>query len=184
MNPLLELDHLFFQKINMEWTGPFLDTVMPIITDLHHQPVVLLGIFPLLVGIWVYRQKSRAIQALLAAIIAVGVSDTLCHRVLKPVFERDRPAAANVPHKLRTTDHTGLSFPSNHAANNMAGAIIIATAVPGYGWIFIVFALMVAYSRIYVGVHFPLDVVAGIAVGVIVGMIVRIGARRWIKERG
>ncbi len=184
VNPLIELDQTLFHKVNSEWTSPLLDMVMPILTDLHRQPVVLLGLFPLLVGIWVYRQKTRALQALLAVTIAVGASDIICHRVLKPLFERERPAAAGIEYHLRTTAHTGLSFPSNHAANNMAGAVILATAIPGYGWVFILFALLVAYSRIYVGVHFPLDVAAGLAVGLAIGLIVRFGARRWIKTQG
>ena len=61
---------------------------------------------------------------------------------------------------------TGKSFPSGHAANNLAVATVLLLFYPRRGWIYLPIALLIAYSRIYTGAHWPLDVLAGMALGV------------------
>jgi undecaprenyl-diphosphatase len=67
--------------------------------------------------------------------------------------------------------HTfGSSFPSGHAATSVAGAVALAAILPrGLVW-FLLLAAAIAYSRVYVGVHYPVDVVAGALVGAAVGL--------------
>jgi undecaprenyl-diphosphatase len=66
---------------------------------------------------------------------------------------------------------TGRSFPSGHAANNLAVATALLLFYPRRGWIYLPIALLIAYSRIYTGAHWPLDVVTGMALGVAGGWI-------------
>jgi undecaprenyl-diphosphatase len=66
---------------------------------------------------------------------------------------------------------TGRSFPSGHAANNMAVATVLLLLFPGRGWLYLPVALLIAYSRIYTGSHWPLDVVAGMLLGIAGGWI-------------
>ena len=85
---------------------------------------------------------------------------------LKVWVARDRPTlATSVPEPLLEAPST-YSFPSGHATVAFACATILALAVPRLRWPLYALAGLIAFSRVYVGVHFPLDVVAGAALGV------------------
>ena len=104
-----------------------------------------------------------------AAVRGVGsllVSSALVNVVLKPVFGRVRPDAAGITQgrALDRSLHT-LSFPSGHSASAAAFATGVAMESPWAGALVAPVALGVGYSRVHVGVHYPGDVVAGMAVG-------------------
>jgi undecaprenyl-diphosphatase len=70
---------------------------------------------------------------------------------------------------LVNTTQSGRSFPSGHAANNMAVATVLILFYRRWGWFYLPVALSIAYARIYTGSHWPLDVLAGLILGVIIG---------------
>ena len=117
---------------------------------------------------------------ILVLIMSVGLTDFVSYRVIKSTADRARPELAGVPVVLRTTHHSGSSFPSNHAANAFAAATILSAAIPGSGLLVYFIAFLVAYSRVYVGVHFPLDVFAGALLGLVIAFSVRIFLRTYI----
>ena len=97
---------------------------------------------------------------------------------LKALVGRDRPYV-HVPEAdplVRTT--IGQSFPSGHAATSFAGAVVLTYLFPRGASAFFALAAAVAFSRVYVGVHYPSDVVAGAAVGAAVGLLAVIAVRR------
>jgi len=94
------LDRSLFLLLNRSWTGPFLDAVMPVLTDPHRANWILYGGAPALLAFWFWRERRRALQVLVVGALAV----------------------------------------------------------------------LVAYSRVYCGVHFPGDVLAGLAVGALIGV--------------
>src|SRR5690606_13636030 len=104
---------------------------------------------------------------ILAIGIAIGVTDAFNYRVLKKLSQRSRPPhSQDFRHTLRLKNSpSDPSFPSNHAANMFASATVLAAAIPHLGWAAWLLAFLVAYSRPYVGVHFPLDVIFGALVG-------------------
>ena len=86
---------------------------------------------------------------------------------------RDRPPLVDPePATLVELPHTS-SFPSGHATVAFACATAIALAVPRLRWPVFVLAALIAFSRVYVGVHYPLDVLAGAFLGVGIGFAVR-----------
>ena len=93
--------------------------------------------------------------------------------LLKAVVERPRPfrALPQVDPLLHGT--LGASFPSGHAATSFAGATFLALAAPRLAPALFALAAAVAYSRVYVGVHYPLDVVAGAVLGAAVTLVFR-----------
>lgn len=199
MDWLLELDREIFIFINGRMSNCVLDQTMPIVTDLHKQPAFWFCI-GLLITVSILRKRDkesssadgrrlRAKKWICGVLIlgaSMGLSDLAAYRGIKVWVQRDRPEAAGVPTVLRTNSHSGWSFPSNHAANNFALArtiqILAPTyAIPAYG-----FASLVAFSRVYVGVHYPSDVLGGGVVGFLCASFVSALARRlraWWKRR-
>jgi undecaprenyl-diphosphatase len=178
---LIEMDRSLFELINLVWTNVVLDFVLPRITDLHKQSWFILSAFALL-GVWVWRQKTHALKWILVLVLSVGFSDLFAYRVVKKTVARPRPQYSGVNYQLRTNHHSGDSFPSNHAANMFAAATILSGAFPAFAPGFFLIALMVAYSRVYVGVHFPIDVITGALIGLMIAMITRRIFGDWLRS--
>ena len=97
--------------------------------------------------------------------------------LLKAELGRDRPPLARPdPEPLVRLPATH-SFPSGHATVSFACATVLALAVPRLRWPLFALAALIAFSRVYVGVHYPLDVIAGAVLGVAVGLVVRSAGR-------
>jgi undecaprenyl-diphosphatase len=127
------------------------------------------------------RRAMAAWQTGLALLLAWGVSDG----VFKPLVHRPRPDV-----RLEATNMVGappstLSFPSGHASSCAAGALMLSSAWPPARAAFWLLAIGISASRVYLGVHYPSDVLAGLLVGWLVAWFVR-GRTRWrfSTERG
>ncbi len=97
--------------------------------------------------------------------------------LLKATIDRDRPPLANPdPEPLVRLPDTG-SFPSGHATVAFACATVLALAVPRLALPFFALATIVAWSRVYVGVHYPLDVLTGAILGVLLAFAVTSAGR-------
>ena len=166
---LAAADRWLLLKINRDWTSRFLDMTMPVITDIHKVPWFAFGVAPVALGLWLWKGRKRSLQVLVVASLAMGGADLLAHRVIKPSVARLRPERAGEPVKMRAPANGAYGFPSNHAINMGAAASVLTVAYPGGFWIFASAAALIAYSRVYVGAHYPADVLAGLALGVAIG---------------
>jgi undecaprenyl-diphosphatase len=106
-------------------------------------------------------------------LLAVAAADGLAC-LLKAAIGAKRPAE---PNALITIPHSH-SFPSGHAATAFAAATVLSALLPRGAPGFLVLAAAIGYSRIYVGVHWPLDVVGGAVVGVVTALLLLAVARR------
>ncbi len=106
---------------------------------------------------------------------------------LKALVDRDRPPLRYPePKPLVHVPHDA-SFPSGHAATSFAAATILTFAFPRLGAPLFVLAAAVAFSRVYDGVHYPLDVIGGAALGILVALALRFLVRhrmRAVRETG
>jgi undecaprenyl-diphosphatase len=100
-------------------------------------------------------------------VLAVAVAD-LASRGLKAVFDVERPNVRYAEPKPLVPAPHDAAFPSGHAATSFAAATILTVAAPRLGPLWLVLALAVGFSRVYVGVHYPLDIVGGAVLGVAV----------------
>ena len=107
--------------------------------------------------------SSRRWQVLLWVAVA-DVAAHLSTDVLKALIHRDRPHV----HTLVAKPHSH-SFPSGHAMTSFACAVVLASYLPRLRVPLYILAALIAFSRAYVGVHFPLDVLAGSVLGLLLG---------------
>ena len=185
---LLSIDTSLFVFLNTRLTHPILDSVMPFITEQEHWYPVLAGLV-LAMAIW---GGKRGRMAAVAFIIAVVLADQVASALLKPVFGRVRPCNALTAEQCRLLvgRSSAMSFPSAHATNSFAMATVVTWRFPKAAWLCFLIAAAVAYSRVYVGVHYPLDAIAGAVVGALVGKLaiwIVVAARERIdawRERG
>lgn len=179
--PLRGADHFLFRQINQVWTSPWLDRLMPVLTDPHKVPLFVWGVAPAAVAVWLFAKRGRGLAILVGLALTIGATDMISHRIVKPAFKRARPEQAGVPLVLRTRSHYDHSFPSNHAALSFAGAAFMAAVYPPLAWPGFAIASVIAYSRVYVGVHFPFDAAGGALLGLILGTL---GARLFLRLAG
>lgn len=128
-------------------------------------PVILLA------AALIYVQRKRGAILLLAAASALIVNDFLGHHILKEIFARTRPCHVldileNVPHCTQS-----FSFPSNHSSNIFTIAALISLCHKNTTLLAGMIALMVGFSRIYLGLHYPSDVIAGAFCGIVMGFL-------------
>jgi undecaprenyl-diphosphatase len=109
---------------------------------------------------------------LVLTVLAVAVTD-LAARGLKDVFDVERPSQRYVsPKPLLHTAHDP-SFPSGHASTSFAAATILTSFAPRAAPLWFLLALAIGFSRVYVGVHYPLDIAGGAVLGVVVATALR-----------
>ncbi len=126
--------------------------------------LVWLALALVLAALW------RRPALLLLVLAADGAADLLAD-ALKRLTGEQRPAFRYPePPALVHVPHDG-SFPSGHAATSFACATVLAAFAPRLAPVLLVLAAAIAFSRVYVGVHYPLDVVAGAALGAAVGLV-------------
>ena len=152
----------------MEWLrafhAPWLDAVMTWTSAAGGAGIVWL----VLALIAMCRPRSRA--AAWRVLLAVMLSYALVDAVLKPAINRSRPALVEA-----TTERglpalpTTAAFPSGHATASFAAAVTVASMWPRSTAVWWVLAALVGYSRIYLGHHYPLDVIAGAILGIAIG---------------
>ena len=124
------LDRYLFEWINTGMSNSFFDQWMPYFTDLHKQPGFLKVTLPILLITWIIQSRWEVLKVLLAVSLCVAIADGFTYRVLKQNFKRERPAVAEKNVNIRTERYAGYSFPSNHAANNFAGATVLSYFYP------------------------------------------------------
>ena len=126
------------------------------------------GIVSIVIFLWLKRMRGLAL--VLATALAVSISDFL-GATLKELIARDRPCHVLSHIKDIANCSNGFSFPSNHAVNSFTFATIVTLAYKNLTFLLYVSALLIGYSRIYLGVHYPTDVLSGALLGILIGFL-------------
>jgi undecaprenyl-diphosphatase len=117
----------------------------------------------------------------LVTLVALGVT-SLATEQLKQVFDRARPPYGADPVTAVVDIPTSASFPSGHASTSFAAAVALAVLVPKWRVPALLLAALVGFSRIYLGVHYTLDVVAGAVLGAAIGYVIARAAQRLLPR--
>ena len=154
-----------FVLINQKGQNYFFDWFMPFMTDLKN----FIYVFPLL-AIWIlWREKQRGILTLVFLGLTITITDQFSSHFLKDWVGRIRPCHVLEQVRLVLTDcNTSYSFPSSHAVNIFAAAYFLSQPLKRFAFPFYFIASLVAYSRVYIGIHYPLDNLLGAGIGILV----------------
>jgi undecaprenyl-diphosphatase len=172
---IIQWDHSFFITINSQWTNPVFDRLMPFMRNSWHW-------IPVYMFLLVFMLLNFRIKGLWWAVFflaTVAATDMIGMYVFKEGIERYRPCRnSELEGQVRllvSECGSGWSFISNHAANHFGMAtfffLTFRRISKPAAWIAIFWAFLIAYSQVYVGLHFPLDVLCGAMLGVAFGAI-------------
>jgi len=161
---LSELDISLFYWINTHFQSRTFQKFMQFISI--KQNFIWPGTACLLFFLWL--KKIRALALIVAVGLAVWVSDSL-GAILKELIARDRPCHTLANVRDIASCSNSFSFPSNHAINSFTVATITSLAYKNLAFFLYILALLIGYSRVYLGVHYPTDVLAGALCGTLLG---------------
>ena len=175
MEWLLEKDGQLLLGLREIVCHPALDGVMKFVSKLgdHGMIWIAIGVLFLLMGfrkkVW-FRNGFLVLFSLLADLI-------LCNKLLKPLVDRTRPYYV-LDYEPMIPPVGDASFPSGHTAVSFAAATAIYAINKKWGIVAYIFAVVMGFSRLYLGVHFPLDVVCGAIVGTVAAKLVLFLAKK------
>jgi undecaprenyl-diphosphatase len=166
LDAVLRWDERIFHVLNGTWHNPIFDRVLPLVTDAG--TFTLPFVVAALVIVWVGRM--RGLRFLILAVISVVVADAIGTHIFKYSLLRARPCMALTDVRLLVGCTSLPSLPSNHAVNASVLATLAGLSIPRLWPLATALVLLIGYSRVYVGVHYPLDVLAGSVLGVAVAL--------------
>ncbi len=171
---LIQIDQQIFFFINKDLSNSFFDWLMPFLRNKYFWTPLYLFLI-----IFLARNYGKwGVTCLLFIVLTFGLCDFFSASVVKPAFERLRPCndiSLKGEINSRVACGSGFSFPSTHATNHFGIAMfLVGTFYSRWKWIAplaLFWAFSVAFAQVYVGVHFPIDVLTGALLGCLIGYL-------------
>lgn len=171
---LIKLDRHLFYFVNHQLANSIFDLVMPWLRN----PRFWIPLYIFIIGFCVYRYKKQGLIIILLLALSAGFADFTSASIVKPLMKRARPcrdAVVSQTDIVRVNCGTGYSFPSTHATDHFAMAFFLVMLFrKKWRWIWLwalLWAGLISFAQVYVGVHFPIDVTAGALYGIFVGWL-------------
>lgn len=160
------IDFQILDFIQTHIKNPVLDAFMPFITSLGNAGALWIIFAVLCLILKKYRKDGIALS------VALILGFFLCNLILKNIFSRPRPFIINTFTELLISPPIGYSFPSGHSCASFAAAtVLLKTTIKKIGIPAVIIAILIAFSRMYLYVHFTTDVIAGAVLGVFCGIV-------------
>ena len=169
IEPFKTIDFKLLIILNQKISNSLFDLIMPIITneDYWSIPILCLIIYLLFFA----QKKGKVVLFLL--VISLGINDYVCASIIKPIIARLRPSHEFLEYiNLLVPKGGKWSMPSNHASNMFVLATIISTFYSKTKAGIFLIAILVSFSRVYVGVHYPMDIIVGASIGTTIAITI------------
>ncbi len=174
MEQILQFDRLLFDGINQGLSNSVFDVILPILRG----KSTWIPLYLIIIGYLIYRDKLRSWLSIFSLIVVIGIADTMSSRIIKNAVKRPRPC--HIVEQYPQTNvlvacGSGYSFTSSHATNHFAMALIFPIVLGMRSrrsrFLWCVWAALIAFSQVYVGVHYPVDILCGTLLGVSIGYL-------------
>jgi len=182
LEQLIQWDIQLFYIINNDWNNSVFNAILPFLRN----KLLWIPLYLFLFTFILYNLRNKAIFILLFAGLTIFAADFTSSKLIKPQVERLRPCNNKVMKStviLLVHCGHGYSFTSSHATNHFAIAVFLVLVLSWkLSWLLLFWAGIVSFSQIYVGVHYPLDVLGGAILGVLIGGIFGKICLRWTNS--
>ena len=165
MEAILSFDFAILDFLRENITNPVMDFIMKIITGSGDAGIIWIVAALLCL---IFKKTRKAGMCMAIALILVLLISNL---TLKPIIARPRPFILREEIELIISAPSGYSFPSGHTASSFAAAVGLFIYHKRLGIAALVWATLVAFSRLYMYVHYPTDILAGIVMGILCAVI-------------
>ncbi len=176
LTTLQNWDRWLFTKINHDWTNSFLDYIFP----LWREAITWVPLYIFLLVFVFINFGKKAWPWVAGLLVTVLLTDQISSHIIKPYVDRMRPChdiylADNIRLLLRYCSDSR-SFTSSHATNHFGVTFFIYFTMKPYfkkwGYLFFAWAATISYGQVYIGVHYPLDVICGALLGSSIGYFI------------
>ena len=177
MDIIREIDFMVLEYIREHLRNGFLDNIMPVVTAFGN-----MGMFWVVVAL-IISAKRKYRKCSITMMIGMILGVILGNFVVKNIVRRDRPCWINEISDMLIANPQDFSFPSGHTMSSFIAATILfyydkRLGVPSFG-----VALLIAFSRMYLYVHFPTDIIGGAMLGVGIAIMTVSLTNRYIFDR-
>ncbi len=171
----IDIEILYF--FNHSLSTPILDKFFSVITNVNNWFIA----YTILLFISFLKGGLKGKIAVLGVILLIIFTDQVSYKILKEIFHRPRPCIALTDIITPLGCNGTWSFPSNHAVNNFAAATFYYILFPKLKWALFISASLVSISRVYLGLHYPSDILGGAVIGTVIGYFFSLAAVKTVS---